>query len=446
VKRRVLIIIENACAPFDCRVWKEARALRIADYEVTILCPKWKGHAEAGHELQEGIHIYRHPMPREFGGAFGYLLEYGCALFWEFLYCWWIYFARGFDVIQACNPPDTIFFVALQFKLLFHVSFIFDHHDITPELYFAKYGKKDVLYRTLLRLEKATFISSDVVISTNASYRDIAMGRGARAPKDVFVVRNGPDLRTLTPVPPDPALKHGKPFLVAYVGVMAEQDGVDILLKVAEYLRDRERRDIHFTCVGVGPAFHELTEIVKKNNLQETVNFPGRISDEDLVAVLSTADICVNPDKPCEMNDLSTMIKIMEYMALGKPIVQFDLKEGRVSAQDASLYCDNQNQIEDFAAKILWLVDHPEERKRMGEFGRKRVENELAWDYSVPHLLAAYDAAFLKKGHEPIHDSTLSESSIEAHIEALSDTRLINPGKPDRYKEVDSREATVQHK
>ena len=433
MKRRILIILENSCAPFDTRVWKEAQALRLADYEVTILCPKWKGHADEGYELQEGIHIYRHSMPKEFKGVFGYLVEYGCALFWELLYSWWIYLTRGFDVIQACNPPDTIFFVAIPFKLLFRVKFIFDHHDVNPELYLAKYGKKDFLYRTLLWLEKATFRLSDVVISTNSSYRNIALGRGARAPENVFVVRNGPDLKALSPVPPDPALKHGKPFLVAYVGVMAEQDGLDILLSVAEYLRNHGRRDIHFTCVGVGPAYHELTEIVKEKNLQETVNFPGRISDEDLVAVLSTADICVNPDKPCEMNDLSTMIKIMEYMALGKPIVQFDLTEGRVSAQDASLYCDNRNQVEDFAAKIVWLVEHPEERKRMGESGRRRVENELAWKYSVPHLLAAYDAAFGKR-RESMHEAAVHGSSIDAPSENSVNKREI----PDRYEKVDS--------
>jgi glycosyltransferase involved in cell wall biosynthesis len=213
----------------------------------------------------------------------------------------------------------------------------------------------------------------------------------------VFVVRNGPDLETFKPVPPNPALKYGRPFLVGYVGTMSVQEGLDILLEVALHIKNMGRNDIHFTCIGGGPGLPALRQMVVDKNLQDTVNFTGRVSDADLLEILSTADVCVNPDKPCEMNDISTMIKIMEYMALGKPIVQFDLKEGRYSAQDASLYSDTKNQIPDFARNILWLVDHPEERKRMGELGRKRIENELAWDYSVKNLLAAYERAFVKQ-------------------------------------------------
>jgi len=394
VKRKVLIIVENAPVPFDPRVWKEAIALRKAGYDVTVLCPKDRGY-EKGYELLEEIHIYRHPMPREGNSAFSYLWEYGCALFWEFLYSWWIYQRRGFQVIQGCNPPDNIFLVALLFKLL-GVKFVFDHHDVNPELYLAKYEKKDMLYKVQVWLEKLTFRFCDVVMSTNHSYKEVAVARGRLAPENVFVVRNGPDLKTFQPVPPNPALKYGKRYLVGYVGIMSVQEGLDILLDVAEHIRNLGRRDIHFTCVGGGPALAGLRDMVKDKDLSEMVNFTGRVSDEDLLEVLSTADVCVNPDKPCTMNDLSTMIKIMEYMALGKPIVQFDLKEGRISAQEASLYSDNSNQVVDFADNILWLVDHPEERQRMGEFGRRRVQTELAWDYSVGNLLAAYERAFGK--------------------------------------------------
>jgi glycosyltransferase involved in cell wall biosynthesis len=245
-------------------------------------------------------------------------------------------------------------------------------------------------------LEKLTFKSSDVVISTNESYKEIAITRGGRKPENVFVVRNGPDLTIFNPVLPKPELKYGKKYLVGYVGVMSIQDGLDILLEVAEYIKASGRTDIHFTCVGGGPAFAELQKMVVDKNLGDVVNFTGRVSDEELIDILSTADICVNPDKPCLMNDISTMIKITEYMALGKPIVQFDLKEGRISAQDASLYCDKQNQVPDFANKIMWLADHPEERKRMGEYGRDRVERKLAWTYSVDNLLGAYAKAFDK--------------------------------------------------
>lgn len=390
--KKVLIIVENSPAPPDPRVWNEALALRAAGYGVTILCPKGKGFAKT-YEFRDDIHIYRHPLPKENDGIMGYILEYSCALFWEFVYSWWIYFRRGFDVIQGCNPPDTIFLIALPFKLL-RTKFVFDHHDVNPELYLAKYQRTDLLYKVLGWLEKLTFACADVVLATNQSYREIAITRGGRPADKVFVVRNGPDLTRLTPVSPNPSLKHGKRYLVGYVGVMGDQDGLDILLDVAEHIKQRGRYDIHFTCIGAGPAFQKLQQLLRDKGLEDMVTFTGRIPDNEMVEILSTADICVNPDRPCRMNDISTMIKIMEYMALGRPIIQFDLKEGKISAQDASLYCDNRNQTYDFAEKILWLIDHPEERKRMGDLGRRRVEKELAWDYSVGHLLAAYETAF----------------------------------------------------
>src|ERR1019366_9001912 len=322
--------------------------------------------------------------------------EYGCALFWEFWYAWWIYLRRGFHIIQGCNPPDDIFLIALPFKL-FGVKYIFDHHDAIPELYLAKYGTRGILYKAQVLLEKLTYRLSDVVMATNASYGDLAVTRGRVAPEDVFIVRNGPDPKTFKNVPPNPALKYGKAYLVGYVGTMSDQDGLDILLDVALHLKKLGRIDIHFTCVGGGPALTSLRNMIKDKDLGDTVNFTGRVPDKQLLEILSTADVCVNPDKPCEMNDISTMIKIMEYMALGKPIVQFNLKEGKFSAGEASLYSDNGNQIADFADKILWLLEHSDERKRMGEFGRRRVETKLAWEYSVDHLLAAYERAFSKK-------------------------------------------------
>jgi glycosyltransferase involved in cell wall biosynthesis len=243
-----------------------------------------------------------------------------------------------------------------------------------------------------------TFKVADVVMSTNHSYKELAVRRGGHAPEDVFVVRNGPDLETFKPVVPKPELKYGKPYLVGYVGTMSIQEGLDILLEVAQHIKSQGRQDVHFTCVGGGPGLATLRQMNKDMNLEDMVNFTGRVPDAQLLDILSTADVCVNPDKPCEMNDISTMIKIMEYMALSKPIVQFDLKEGRYSAGDAALYASNNgNQIGDFAAKILWLLEHPEDRKRMGEFGRHRVEKELAWDYSVDNLLAAYQRAFRKR-------------------------------------------------
>ncbi|HET8925033.1 MAG TPA: glycosyltransferase family 4 protein [Candidatus Acidoferrum sp.] len=394
MKHRVLIVVENLPVPFDSRVWKESCSLHKAGYEVTVLCPRGKGYTK-GYEVLEGIQIYRHPMPKEGNSPLGYVYEYGSALMWEFLYTVWIYLRHGFHVIQGCNPPDNIFLIALPFKLL-GVKYIFDHHDANPELYFSKYGKTGAFYKAQVWLEKLTFRFSDVVMSTNSSYKELAVSRGGLPPEDVFIVRNGPDLTTFKAVPAKMELKHGKSYLVGYVGTMSIQEGLDILLDVAGYLKNSGRRDIHLTCVGGGPSLASLRQMTKDKDLEDMINFTGRISDEALLDVLSTADVCVNPDKPCQMNDISTMIKIMEYMALGKPIVQFDLKEGRFSAGEASLYSDNNNQVPDFAAKILWLLDHPEERKKMSEFGRRRVAEELAWDYSVPNLLSAYQRVFSK--------------------------------------------------
>jgi len=390
-KKKVLIIVENLPVPFDGRVWKEALSLYKHGYEVTVLCPKGKGE-ERGHELLEGVHIYRHPMPKEGNSVLGYMWEFVWALFWEFFYTLWIFLRRGFNVIQGCNPPDDIFLIALPYKL-FGVKYIFDHHDANPELYVSKYGKTGFLYRSQVWLERMTYRYSDVVMATNNSYKELAVRRGGLVPDDVFVVRNGPNLDTFKLVTPNPELKHGKRYMVGYVGTMSIQEGLDILLEVALYIKNSGRCDVHFTCVGGGPGLAGLRQMVKDKNLEDIVNFTGRISDADLLTILSTADVCVNPDKPCEMNDISTMIKIMEYMALGKPIVQFDLKEGRFSAGKASLYADNQNQVTDFAAKILQLLDDPESARQMGEVGMKRVQRELAWNHSVPNLIAAYEKA-----------------------------------------------------
>lgn len=403
-KRKVLIIVENLPVPFDGRVWKESCALRDAGYEVCILSPRGKGHTQR-YELLEGVHIYRHPMPKEASSPRAYLIEYGCALFWQFLYSWWIFLTRGFHCIQGCNPPDDIFLVALSFKL-FGVKYIFDHHDANPELYLSKYERRDAFYKAQVWLELMTYRSSNVVIATNGSYRDLAIQRGRRDPKDVFVVRNGPDLDKFRLVPVQPHLKYGKRYLVGYVGNMGVQEGLDILIDVAAHIRELGRTDVHFTCVGGGPGLAGLRELVKLKELDDSVNFTGRVPDRELLEVLSTADVCVNPDKPCEMNDISTMIKIAEYMALGKPIVQFNLREGRATAGDASLYSDNHDQVPDFARKILWLLDHQEERQKMGEIGRRRIEQQFAWKYSVGNLLDAYERAFEKRsgraGTEPI--------------------------------------------
>jgi len=391
MKRKLLIIVENASVPSDPRVWNEASSLRERGYEVSVLCPKSKENL-ATYEHLEGVHIYRHPMPADRKGVFGYVTEYSAALLYEFIFAIWIYLRRGFDLIQGCNPPDNIFLVALPFKLL-GVRYIFDHHDVCPELYVAKYNKIDFFYKTLSWFERLTYRSSDVVIVTNNSYKDIAIARGGVRPENVFVVRNGPDPTRFKARQPREELKYGKRILVGYVGSMDVQEGLDILIEVAMRIKSLGRNDVHFTCVGGGPSLPSLRAMVQQMGLEDTVNFTGRVSEDELLDVLSTADICVNPDRPCEMNDISTMIKIMEYMSLGKPIVQFDFKEGRFSAGESSLYADPKNMVADFVNKLLWLCDHPEVRRQMGEFGRTRIEKELAWEFSIENLVAAYERA-----------------------------------------------------
>ena len=388
--RRVLIIVENLPSPFDRRVWQEAKTLTAAGYRVSIICPKAKGYTKSFEEL-EGIAIYRHRLPHEADGALGYALEYTAALLAEFYLSLKVLFTRGFDVIHACNPPDTIFIVGAFYKL-FGKKFVFDHHDINPELYEAKFGRRDFFYRVMLWLERMTFKTADISIATNESYRKIAIERGGMSPDKVFVVRSGPDLRRMKLVPPKPELKRGRQYLVGYVGVMGKQEGIDLLLAAVRYIvHDCKRTDVQFGVVGGGTALEEMKQLARALEVADYVTFTGRAPDQELLDMLNTADVCVNPDVANDMNDKSTMNKIMEYMALGKPIVQFELTEGRFSAQDASLYA-RKNDSRDLADKLLLLLADPALRERMGSYGRQRVINALSWDHEVPRLLSAYDA------------------------------------------------------
>ncbi|MDO9069800.1 MAG: glycosyltransferase family 4 protein [Deltaproteobacteria bacterium] len=395
-QRRILIIIENLPAPFDRRVWQEATTLHDAGYIVSIACPTGKGY-EKRYEVVEGIPIYRYTLPTEGSGALGYLVEYSAALFWQFVICWKVMFGPGFDVIHACNPPDNIFLIGGFFKLLFRKKFLFDHHDINPELYEAKFRRRDFFYKVMLAWERWTFMVADVSIATNESYKKIAIERGGMDPEKVFVVRSGPKLDRLRILPPIESLKKGKKYLVGYVGVMGAQEGIDYLLRAIQHIVTKlKREDIHFGLVGGGTDLEAMKNYTRELGVEDFVSFTGRVPDQELIEMLNTADICVNPDVANEMNDKSTMNKIMEYMALGKPIVQFDLTEGHFSAQKASLYAE-KNNVEDLALKIVQLLDDPVARKEMGEFGRNRVLNELEWKYEEPKLLAAYDALFSDK-------------------------------------------------
>lgn len=384
--KHVLIIVENLPVPFDRRVWQEANSLSASGVKVSVICPKTRDYPLA-YEQINNIEIHRHPLPIEAKGAAGYMLEYAVAFFWEFLLSWKIYLKHRFHVIQGCNPPDLIFLVALFFKP-FGVKYVFDHHDINPELYIAKYSKKGFFYRLLLLAERLTFKVADFSISTNNSYRQIALTRGKMNNENVEVIRSGPNLKRLCVGKGDEKYKRGRNFLVGYVGVIGAQEGLDLLLESVRVITS-QREDIQFAIVGGGTELPAIEELAKELGISGFVDFYGRVEDALLLEILNTADVCVNPDRPTVMNNLSTMNKIMEYMALKKPIVQYTLKEGQYSAQKASLYAKNTEPA-DFADKIMYLIDNPDVRTEMGEFGYSRVINELSWEYESEKLVNFY--------------------------------------------------------
>ena len=391
--RRVLIIVENLPVPFDRRVWLEATTLQRAGYVVSVICPKGPGF-ESAEETIEGVHIYRHALPIEAQGAFGYLLEYAVALFWELILAIRIKRRHGFDVVHACNPPDFLFLVALVFKLLFGTKFVFDHHDANPELYEAKFGRRDLFCWFLRQAEKLTYRTADVAIATNESYRDIAIQRGGMLPANVFIVRSGPDLSRMKRSEPVPKWRNGRSHMVGYVGVISKLEGLDLLLSSVEHIVYRHQSDdIQFVVVGSGPEFEQIAALCTKLKLNNWVTFTGRVDDDALFEILSTADVCVNPDRVSAMTNISTMNKVMEYMAFEKPIVQFDVKEGRYSAGDASLYAAHNDPV-DFADKLLRLIDDAELRRQMGQSGRRRVVEILSWERQESKLLEAYETVY----------------------------------------------------
>ena len=396
----VLIVVQNLPVPFDRRVWLEANTLRDAGYTVSVISPTGQhGKFSQKQEIIDDIHIFRYPAPPEAHGAMGYLLE--------FAYCWlmtaWlsigVALGRGFDILHACNPPETYFLLAAIYKL-FGKKFLFDHHDLSPEMYVAKGGKEGgFLHRGLLWLERQTFRLADVVTTTNESHKEIAIARGHVAPENVYIVRSGPDFDRLQVLPPEPQLKDGRQFLVCYLGEMCEQDGVDLLLQVARILIvDAGHTNIKFVFMGGGPELEKLKQLRSDLGLEGAVDFTGRVSDHDLCRYLSTADVCIDPDPFTEWSNQSTMNKIMEYMTFAKPIVAFDLRENRFSAQEAALYA-TPNDVYEMAQLTLQLLYDEAQRRAMGAFGQQRVHSSLAWEYSKPPLLDAYAAALRSGSH-----------------------------------------------
>ena len=382
----------------DRRVWKEACALRDAGYRVSVICPKGKTHHKASYELLDGIEIYRH-RHWEASTASGYLLEYGLALVSEFLLALKVFARTRFRVLQACNPPDTIFLVALFLKPL-GVRFIFDQHDLGPELFEAKFGTSTgMLYKLVSWAERCSFRAANTCIATNESFKEIAVARGGKDPERVFVVRNSPDLPRLSAAPPSqPRINSESRCWSTYVGFMGTQDGVDLLLESIEHIVKHEKReDTHFVLIGGGTVISELQAIVARKNLEAYVTLTGQVSHEEVAAHLSNADVGVAPDPKNALNDHSSMIKIFEYMAFALPVVLFDLKEGRRLADSAALYAVPNDPI-DFAGKISKLLNCKELRKELGEIGRRRVEEKLNWDVEKVSLIRAYETA-LQSGH-----------------------------------------------
>lgn len=388
---RVLILDENLSVPFDRRVWNESRALTEAGYEVTVICPRGEGRDVEPYVEIEGIRIHRFPGEQATDGVGGYLREYAIALRHMIPQAIRLGWKRPFDVVHACNPPDLLFLVALPLKLR-GARFVFDAHDLVPELLEVRFkGRKPVLRAIVLLLERITFALADGVIATNETYRGIAQKRGKIPPDQLTVVRNGPDPSYMRRVDPDPELKRGKPYLLGFVGVMGFADGVDYGVRAMAHLRhDMGRTDFHATFIGAGDAFESCRQLAHDLELDDCVEFTGRLPDEDVRRYLSTADIALSTDPKNALNDISTMGKVLEYMAMGLPIVGFDLKEARVSAGDASLYARNNDERE-FARLVAQLMDDSEQRSRMGEIGRRRIEERLGWEFSKRHLVDFYD-------------------------------------------------------
>jgi glycosyltransferase involved in cell wall biosynthesis len=396
----VLILVQNLPVPLDRRVWQEALALTGAGYQVHVVCPATKEHPRH-RETRSGIRIYRYSPGLEARRPAAYLAEYLIAVLAQLRIAISIRLRHRVAVVHICNPPDLLFLVALPLMAL-GSRLIYDHHDACPELMMAK-GHRDGSWpvRLVSLFERLTYRLADVSIETNESYRDIALSRGAMSPEDVFVVRSAPECTRFSAAQPDDKWRHGRKYLVGYVGVMGLQDGLDYLVDAARVIvKEWWRSDIQFVLVGGGPEYGRLRDRVRSLGIEDQVVFTGRLSDENLGAVLATADVCVNPDEANAMNDISTMNKVLEYMALGKPIVQFDLHEGRVSAGESSLYAA-RNDATSLAACIVQLVDDPGAREQLGQVGRRRLTTELSWEQQVPELLAAYQRAVRQQPEPP---------------------------------------------
>jgi glycosyltransferase involved in cell wall biosynthesis len=397
---RILIIVQNESLPHDRHVWNESRALVRAGHDVTVICPLGEGRENEPFAELEGVKIHRY-RPRPAGeGAASYIIEYLAALWSMRGLARRLARERPFDLVHACSPPDFLLLAVLGLRLR-GSRFVFDHHDLTPELYATRFGE-GLIQRATLAGEQVAFRVADVVLAVNDSYRRVAIERGRRDPDDVVVVRTGPDLSRFVAVDPDPTLKGDKDFLLSYVGVMGAQDGVDHALKALAALAER-RRDWSAIFMGDGDVLAEMRALAAELGIDDLVEFSGWVEHDYVATVLSSTDVCIAPDPKNPLNDLSSMIKISEYMAMARPIVSFDLTESRVGAGDAALFARPED-FDHFAGLISDLLDDPVRRRALGLAGRKRAEEVLAWEHQERALLAAYDRA-LSMG--PVHEGRL---------------------------------------
>jgi glycosyltransferase involved in cell wall biosynthesis len=388
VKPAVLIIVENLPVPLDRRVWQESCALRDAGYQVVVICPRMRGYT-AAYECLEGIHIYRHWISQEAGGLAGFLGEYASSLAGETWLAWKAWRRHRFKVIHLCNPPDLLFLVALPFKILLGTRVIYDVHDLWPEFFEAKFNRRGPFYWAIRLAERLTCACADVVLATNRSVQQAVLTRGRKSPWETFVVRTAPKIATGA-IQPDPALRKGRPYLVGYVGVMGNADGVVHLVEAARHIvHTRGRDDVQFLLMGTGPEQANLLRLRDELGLTEHIDLPGRVSNEFLFSALQTIDLGVACDPPNPYNDHCTMNKTLEYMAFGKAQVMFDVREGRFSAGDAAAYVPG-NSSERLGDTILELLDDPDRRQTMGACGHERIRTELNWERSVTELLRAY--------------------------------------------------------
>lgn len=387
---KILMLVENSYVPVDLRVWTEATTLRSNGFQVSIICPKGPAPHQETYICIDDIHIYRYSLPTYEGGSTAYLKEYGMALWMTFLMSIKVLLRHGFDAIHAANPPDLFFIIGLFYRLL-GKKFIFDQHDLAPEMFEVKFQKRmKVFYKLLVFFEWCSYKVANLVITSNISQKGIALKRGHCRADRVFVVRNGPDLKLLKPVKPEYELKREKRFLLAYVGVIGSQDGIQYALyALHELIYNRGRKDILLVVMGDGDYAPVIHRLAAELELNEYITFTGWIERNDIQRYLRVADVGICPEPKNGMNEHSTMIKTMEYMAMGKPMVAFDLAETRFSAQDAALYA-TPNSVEELADKIETLLSDEKRRRSMGTFGRKRIEEALSWDYSKEQLLLAY--------------------------------------------------------